>query len=57
MKNGQATATATATAPIAAIREVIELLIDIRGIEVTRFGPVKTTVAWLEAAEREGKGK
>jgi hypothetical protein len=40
------------------IREIIEYLIDIQGIEVTKHSPfVKRTVAWLQEAEREGKGK
>jgi hypothetical protein len=43
--------------PVNAIRDLVEWAIDIYGIEVTKFAFVKKTVAWLEAAEREGKGK
>lgn len=59
-KNAPATATAQATTqapPVKAIRDLVEWAIDIYGIEVTRFEPVKSVVAWLQEAEREGKGK
>ncbi len=55
MRTKEATITAQVTPKVVgAIRETIELLIDIRGHEVTRFEPVKSVVAWLETAEREG---
>lgn len=55
MRTKEATITAQVTpAVIRDLREVIELLIDIQGISVTKHSFVKRTVAWLESAEREG---
>lgn len=54
----EATVTAQVTPQlIRDLREVIEYLIDIQGMDVTKHSFVKRTVAWLETAEREGKGK
>lgn len=56
MRTKEATAVAAQVTPavIRDLREVIELLIDIQGISVTKHSFVKRTVTWLEAAEREG---
>jgi len=55
LKNGATPVAAQVTpAVIRDLREVIELLIDIQGISVTKHSFVKRTVAWLENAEREG---
>ena len=56
MKNAQTTVVTAQVTPqlVRDIREVIEYLIDIQGIDVTKHSFVRRTVAWLEAAEREG---